>query len=58
VTCCASTSSSGKTHGGFVMEEEANGTSTIAGGGVRDVYGEDRATEDQGVTPWNVSVSW
>ncbi|KAL9304429.1 hypothetical protein ACSQ67_021692 [Phaseolus vulgaris] len=57
VTCCASTSSSGKTHGGFVMEEEANGTSTIAGGGVRDVYGEDRATEDQGVTPWNVSVS-
>ncbi|KAK2421834.1 NADP-dependent malic enzyme [Trifolium repens] len=29
---------------------------TIAGG-VRDVYGEDRATEDQFVTPWSVSVS-
>jgi len=45
------------------MEKEANGTSTavnespVNGGGVRDVYGEDRATEDQGVTPWSVSVS-
>jgi len=63
VTCCAPTSSSGKTHGGLVMEKEANGTSTavnespVNGGGVRDVYGEDRATEDQGVTPWSVSVS-
>ncbi|XP_058745372.1 NADP-dependent malic enzyme 4, chloroplastic [Vicia villosa] len=27
------------------------------GGGVQDVYGEDRATEDQSVTPWNVSVA-
>ncbi|WJX86248.1 NADP-dependent malic enzyme 4, chloroplastic [Trifolium repens] len=27
------------------------------GGGVRDVYGEDRATEDQFVTPWSVSVA-
>ncbi|XP_047179875.1 NADP-dependent malic enzyme-like [Vigna umbellata] len=63
VTCCAPTSSSGKTHGGFVMAKEANGTPTavgetpIAGGGVRDVYGEDKATEDQCVTPWSVSVS-
>ncbi|KAK2982305.1 hypothetical protein RJ640_027402 [Escallonia rubra] len=27
------------------------------GGGVEDVYGEDRATEDQLVTPWSVSVA-
>lgn len=27
------------------------------GGGVQDVYGEDRATEDQSVTPWNISVA-
>ena len=26
-------------------------------GGVEDVYGEDRATEDQAVTPWTVSVA-
>lgn len=29
---------------------------TVAGG-VRDVYGEDKATEDQCVTPWSVSVA-
>ncbi|MED6193589.1 NADP-dependent malic enzyme 4, chloroplastic [Stylosanthes scabra] len=28
-----------------------------AGGGVKDVYGESRATEDQLVTPWSVSVA-
>ncbi|KAL0337361.1 UNVERIFIED_CONTAM: NADP-dependent malic enzyme [Sesamum calycinum] len=28
-----------------------------SGGGVEDVYGEDRATEDQLVTPWTVSVA-
>ncbi|XP_022150643.1 NADP-dependent malic enzyme-like isoform X2 [Momordica charantia] len=27
------------------------------GGGVHDVYGEDRATEDQFVTPWTVTVA-
>ncbi|XP_057728866.1 NADP-dependent malic enzyme [Arachis stenosperma] len=27
------------------------------GGGVRDLYGEDRATEDQLITPWSFSVS-
>lgn len=27
------------------------------GGGVEDVYGEDRATEDQLVTPWTVSIA-
>ncbi|KAL5558638.1 hypothetical protein UlMin_034849 [Ulmus minor] len=27
------------------------------GGGVEDVYGEDRATEDQLITPWTVSVA-
>jgi len=26
-------------------------------GGPQDVYGEDRATEDQFVTPWSVSVA-
>ncbi|KAI7730480.1 hypothetical protein M8C21_019560 [Ambrosia artemisiifolia] len=31
-------------------------TSTV-GGGVGDVYGEDRATEDHLVTPWTVSVA-
>ncbi|TKY64445.1 NADP-dependent malic enzyme 4 [Spatholobus suberectus] len=48
-----------------VMEKEINGESTVAdvddhatcGGGVRDVYGEDRATEDRLVTPWSVSVA-
>lgn len=27
------------------------------GGGVEDVYGEDRATEEQLVTPWTFSVA-
>lgn len=30
---------------------------STVGGGVEDVYGEDRATEDQLVTPWVVSVA-
>ncbi|KAJ3693852.1 hypothetical protein LUZ60_009332 [Juncus effusus] len=30
---------------------------SAVGGGVRDLYGEDRATEDQNVTPWTVSVA-
>ncbi|KAI4324760.1 hypothetical protein MLD38_030217 [Melastoma candidum] len=30
---------------------------TTVGGGVKDVYGEDTATEDQLVTPWSVSVA-
>ncbi|GAU50813.1 hypothetical protein TSUD_112200 [Trifolium subterraneum] len=29
----------------------------ISGGGPRDVYGEDKATEDHFVTPWSVSVA-
>jgi len=29
----------------------------MAGGGVEDVYGEDRATEEQLVTPWSFSVA-
>lgn len=28
-----------------------------AGGGVEDAYGEDRATEEQQVTPWSLSVA-
>jgi malate dehydrogenase (oxaloacetate-decarboxylating)(NADP+) len=29
----------------------------MAGGGVEDAYGEDRATEEQLVTPWAFSVA-
>ncbi|CAN1177466.1 NADP-dependent malic enzyme, partial [Linum perenne] len=46
------------------MKEKRNGASVLeldpkstVGGGVKDVYGEDCATEDQLVTPWTVSVS-
>ncbi|OVA12444.1 Malic oxidoreductase [Macleaya cordata] len=35
---------------------EMDSKSTV-GGGVQDVYGEDRATEDQLVTPWTTSVA-
>lgn len=38
------------------MESMKDGEATV-GGGVEDVYGEDRATEDQLVTPWTVSVA-
>ncbi|CAA3000502.1 NADP-dependent malic enzyme-like isoform X2 [Olea europaea subsp. europaea] len=34
------------------MEDKAG-----VGGGVKDVYGEDRASEDQLITPWTVSVA-
>ncbi|CAA2977591.1 NADP-dependent malic enzyme-like isoform X2 [Olea europaea subsp. europaea] len=34
------------------MEDKAG-----VGGGVKDVYGEDRASEDQFITPWTVSVA-
>ncbi|PSR91281.1 NADP-dependent malic enzyme like [Actinidia chinensis var. chinensis] len=37
---------------GAVMEDKCG-----VGGGVQDAYGEDRATEDQPVTPWTVSVA-
>lgn len=30
---------------------------STVGGGVGDVYGEDRATEEQLVTPWTISVA-
>lgn len=49
---------------GFIFEMESkkikemrNGGESDVGGGVEDVYGEDRATEDQLVTPWTVSVA-
>ncbi|KAL4572265.1 hypothetical protein LXL04_019035 [Taraxacum kok-saghyz] len=38
------------------LESMKDGESTV-GGGVEDVYGEDRATEDQLVTPWTTSVA-
>ncbi|KAL2236044.1 NADP-dependent malic enzyme-like isoform X2 [Sesamum indicum] len=44
--------------------KEMNGESVLdledkagVGGGVEDVYGEDRASEDQAITPWTVSVA-
>ncbi|GMQ08535.1 hypothetical protein CsSME_00052216 [Camellia sinensis var. sinensis] len=46
------------------LKEMRDGSSAIevdpkstVGGGVDDVYGEDRATEDQSITPWTVSVA-
>ncbi|KAG2371123.1 NADP-dependent malic enzyme [Vigna angularis] len=36
--------------------DDVDGNS-ISAGGPQDVYGEDRATEDQFVTPWSVSVA-
>lgn len=39
------------------IKEMRNGGESDVGGGVEDVYGEDRATEDQLVTPWTVSVA-
>ncbi|KAK9142052.1 hypothetical protein Syun_011452 [Stephania yunnanensis] len=41
-------------NGGSVLDLDPKST---VGGGVRDVYGEDRATEDQLVTPWTTSVA-
>ncbi|KAJ1390925.1 hypothetical protein SESBI_37027 [Sesbania bispinosa] len=68
VACSAPSRSSTERHGSVVMEtslKETSNGSTVAdiddnltsAGGVRDVYGEDRATEDQMVTPWSVSVA-
>lgn len=37
-----------------VIDEDSESTVT---GGVGDVYGEDTATEDQTITPWNFSVA-
>ncbi|KAL5771144.1 hypothetical protein ACOSP7_015298 [Xanthoceras sorbifolium] len=46
------------------MKEMRHGASVLdmdpksgVGGGVEDVYGEDRATEDQFITPWTFSVA-
>lgn len=38
-------------NGGHVVDKHA------MGGGVRDVYGEDSATEDQSITPWSRNVA-
>lgn len=37
-----------------MAQEYSNAT---VGGGVEDMYGEDRATEEQLVTPWTFSVA-
>ncbi|KAJ6793890.1 NADP-dependent malic enzyme isoform X2 [Iris pallida] len=41
---------------GSVIKEVVDRKSTV-GGGVQDAYGEDRATEEQLVTPWSVTVA-
>lgn len=41
-------------HGASVLDFDSKST---VEGGVEDVYGEDRATEDQLVTPWAISVA-
>lgn len=40
-----------------VIDEVVDPKSPVVGGGVQDPYGEDRATEDQCITPWSVSVA-
>ncbi|XP_072965543.1 NADP-dependent malic enzyme-like isoform X1 [Typha angustifolia] len=49
---------------GFVMEKKTNeeveelmDPKSTVGGGVEDAYGEDRATEEQLMTPWTTSVA-
>lgn len=46
------------------LKDMRNGDSVIemnnsraVGGGVKDIYGEDRATEDQLITPWSFSIA-
>lgn len=49
-----------RTVSGMAGRGEGNGAATMAGvatGGVEDAYGEDRATEDQPITPWAVCVA-
>lgn len=45
-----------KDHRGGESVLDLSPRSTV-GGGVEDVYGEDRASEDHLVTPWTVSVA-
>lgn len=40
--------------GASVLDMDPKST---VGGGVEDPYGEDRATEDQLVTPWTISIA-
>lgn len=50
----------GERNGSVVMEntaKEAVELKSTVHGGVKDVYGEDTASEDQLVTPWSVSVA-
>lgn len=59
VVCLAPSNSSGSDrNNSLVMEAvaESHNNPTVAGG-VRDVYGEDKATEDHLVTPRSVSVA-
>ncbi|KAI7738750.1 hypothetical protein M8C21_032317, partial [Ambrosia artemisiifolia] len=40
-----------------VADSDGKKPTTVVGGGVEDVYGEDTATEDHFITPWSVSVA-
>ncbi|KAK4422260.1 NADP-dependent malic enzyme [Sesamum alatum] len=41
-------------NGGSVVDDDKAG---VIGGGVEDVYGEDRASHDQAITPWTLSLA-
>ena len=41
---------------GAACEVDVNDDAAV-GGGVEDAYGEDRATEEQPVTPWTLTVA-
>lgn len=46
-----------KNTNGNMSSTKSDDDVAAAGGGVEDAYGEDRATEEQQVTPWTVSVA-
>lgn len=40
-----------------MREDDAASAAGVVTGGVEDAYGEDRATEDQPITPWAVCIA-
>ncbi|KAJ3702286.1 hypothetical protein LUZ61_005991 [Rhynchospora tenuis] len=63
VVCCVAGKRGGalidsnKNTNGNMSPTKTDDDVAAAGGGQEDPYGEDRATEEQGVTPWTVSVA-
>ena len=62
LTCCCSGGGGGGRFGarkahGMAASGEGDNRNGVVTGGVEDAYGEDRATEDQPVTPWAVCVA-